>query len=94
MRAALANDLATHAVLLTHGIMTIGRAKSNELVIPIATTSYYHAKIITFNKTAYIQDMGSTNGTYVNGKRRFCHILHEGDCVQIGEYRFTIAGFA
>ena len=93
MRAAVARDLTTHDVLLSHGVMTIGRAKGNEMVIPINTTSYYHAKIITFNKIAYIQDLGSTNGTYVNGKRTFCHILHEGDRVQIGEYRFTVAGF-
>jgi len=93
MRAAVARDLSTHDVLLSHGITTIGRARSNKIVIPIATTSYYHAKIVTFNKTAYIQDLGSTNGTYVNGKRTFCHILHESDCIQLGEYRFTIAGF-
>jgi pSer/pThr/pTyr-binding forkhead associated (FHA) protein len=73
--------------------MTIGRADANDIVIDSPAISNSHAKIITFNKAAYIQDLGSTNGTCVNGIKNQHQRLREGDQVKIGDYIFTIAGF-
>ncbi len=80
-------------VILAQGSTTIGRAKDNTMVLPFKTISSYHAKIMTFGDSAYIQDLGSTNGVFVNGKPKQFQVLHHGDSVNIGEYQFMIAGF-
>ncbi len=50
---------------------TIGRAPDNDIVIPknITSVSGRHCEIVVQNGTAYLRDMGSTNGTFVNGRR-------------------------
>lgn len=83
----------SQGILLSQGIITIGRANNNDMVIDNIMISSHHAKIITFNKAAYIQDLGSTNGTYINGVKYQYQRLRPGDHVQIGEISFTIAGF-
>ncbi len=93
MNAVNYQESGSHGIYIAQGTTTIGRGKSNTLVIPEKVISLFHAKIIAFNQTAYIQDLDSTNGTYVNGKRVHQHILRAGDFVIIGTYRFTIAGF-
>jgi len=92
MSAAFAIGLNEHEVILSHGIMSIGRGKTNDMIVALPTTSSSHAKIVTFNQSAYIQDQGSKNGTYVNGSKIQCQRLHIGDHVTIGEYTFIIAG--
>lgn len=71
-------------VYLARGVTSIGRASDNDIVLPIKGVSAYHAKIVTFTKIAYIQDLCSTNGTYVNGKLTHYHVLQPGDYVSIG----------
>ena len=80
-------------VILAQGSTTIGRAKSNDMVLPSRMVSLYHAKIMTFGNSAYIQDLDSTNGIFVNGKPKQYQVLHKGDSVHIGNYHFIIAGF-
>jgi pSer/pThr/pTyr-binding forkhead associated (FHA) protein len=80
-------------VILAQGSTTIGRAKNNSMVIPFKTISLYHAKIMTFGNSAYIQDLDSTNGVFVNGMPKQFQVLHHGDSVNIGEYKFIVAGF-
>ncbi len=93
MNAVNQQESSVHGLIIASGTTTIGRGKKNKLVIPEETVSLVHAKIVAFNKTAYIQDLGSTNGTIVNGKKVHQHILHKGDTIAIGTYAFTIAGF-
>lgn len=92
MSAAFAIGLSEHEIILSHGILSIGRSKANEMVVSLPTTSSSHAKIVTFNQSAYIQDQESKNGTFVNGKKIQCQRLHTGDHVTVGEYTFIIAG--
>jgi pSer/pThr/pTyr-binding forkhead associated (FHA) protein len=80
-------------IILAQGSTTIGRAKNNSMVLPLKTISSYHAKIMTFGDSAYIQDLDSTNGVFVNGKPKQYQVLHHGDCIDIGEYKFVVAGF-
>lgn len=51
--------------------LTIGRASDNSVVIPRESTSVsgHHCEIVLRSGAAYLQDVGSTNGTYVNGRR-------------------------
>ncbi len=80
-------------IILAQGSTTIGRAKNNSMVLPFKTISLYHAKIMTFGNSAYIQDLDSTNGVFVNEKPKQYQVLHQGDCIYIGEYKFIVAGF-
>lgn len=79
-------------VILTRGVTTIGSAQGNDMVLDFSTICPHHAKIITFDKTIYIQDLSSTHGTHVNGRAVHFHLLHVGDTVGIGNYHFVIGG--
>jgi len=80
-------------IILAQGSTTIGRAEGNNMVLSFKTVSSYHAKIMTFGDSAYIQDLGSTNGIIVNGRPMHSQVLHIGDSVNIGGYKFIVAGF-
>jgi ABC transport system ATP-binding/permease protein len=51
------------------GEINIGREQSNHIVIPLSTVSRFHAKIIPHNGSFAIVDLGSSNGTYLQGSR-------------------------
>lgn len=69
---------------------TIGRRPTNDIVIDNLAVSGEHAAIHLHEKTAEIEDLHSTNGTYVNGERVTRQALHHGDLLSIGkcEVRF------
>lgn len=79
-------------VKLLTGAMSIGRASDNDLHIVDATVSSYHARIFTYLEASYIEDLGSTNGTYLNGKRIQKHTLHAGDVIKLGKHELEISG--
>ena len=70
---------------------TMGRADGSDIPIDDAFASSVHARIFPRGQFMYIEDMGSTNGTYLNGRRlRAAERLKVGDTVRIGEteYRY------
>lgn len=64
--------------------MTIGRAANNDIVIPEQTVSSRHATITIENGSFFLNDLGSTNGTFVNGTRIDKKLLKAGDIVKMG----------
>lgn len=79
------------AFIITGETSTIGREPINDITLNDAEVSRRHARI-TFRDGAYqIEDLGSTNGTFVNGLRIFAATsLKSGDIVDFGEtQRFT-----
>lgn len=74
---------------LTSGV--IGRAPGSFLPLNHPTVSYQHAVLANEAGRVTIRDLGSTNGTYVNGQRikKIPVPLHDSDSIQIGTFRLT-----
>ncbi len=64
--------------------IVIGRGSDLDMVLVEDMVSRRHAKISTFNGEVVIEDMGSTNGSFVNGERIRRSVLKEGDRILIG----------
>jgi len=80
------NDVPKKTINLKDGAITIGRSDDNDIQIKDSTVSSHHAKIVTYYEASYIEDLGSTNGTFVKGKRIQKHILNPGDVVSLGTH--------
>lgn len=65
----------------------IGRKPSNEIQIENLAVSGEHACIVTILNDSFLEDMGSTNGTLVNGNSIKKHILQNNDVIEIGKYK-------
>lgn len=63
---------------------TIGRASYNHVVIDVRRVSRIHAVLTRYGPFVSIRDLGSTNGTYVNGSRVTNQVLVSGDTIEIG----------
>ena len=66
--------------------ITIGRKPENEIPIDNLAVSGKHALIISILDDSFLEDLGSTNGTYVNGKLVKKHALKNGDVIAIGKH--------
>ncbi len=70
------------------GVVTLGRAPDNQLVINDSKASSHHAEIRFVGQDYAITDLGSTNGTFVNDQRLDRNVprsLHTGDNIRIGD---------
>lgn len=67
--------------------LTIGRGAECDIALSDAAASKQHAAIVTVGLDHVLQDLGSRNGTAVNGKRIETHVLQNEDLVEIGESR-------
>jgi len=67
--------------------LTIGRRPHNDLPIDNLAVSGEHALIVTILNDSFLEDLGSTNGTLVNGVPIKKHILQHNDVVEIGKYK-------
>jgi hypothetical protein len=65
----------------------IGRKAHNDIQIDKLAVSGEHAAIITILNDSFIEDLGSTNGTYINGKMVKRQKLVDGETVAIGNFR-------
>jgi len=77
-------------VNLHAGAISIGRAEDNDLHIKDKTVSAHHARIFTYLNASYIEDLGSKNGTFLNGKRIQKHTVHAGDVIKVGRLELKI----
>lgn len=66
--------------------LMIGRLSDNDIVIENEAVSGKHAKIISKDDEYYIDDLNSTNGTFVNKKKITSHMLKDEDIITIGKH--------
>lgn len=67
--------------------VTIGRKSDNDIPVDNLAVSGKHAVIITILNDSFMEDLGSTNGTLVNGASVKRHFLQDGDVIEIGKHR-------
>ena len=73
-------------VPLTKERMTVGRHKHNDIVLNHAAVSGEHAIITTILDDSFLEDLQSTNGTFVNGHRIGKHFLQNKDVIKMAKY--------
>ena len=66
--------------------ITVGRKSINDIAIENLAISGQHAKVVTILQDSFLEDLNSTNGTYVNGKLVQKHALQHGDVIKIGKH--------
>lgn len=66
---------------------TIGRKPHNDIQIDNLAISGEHAVIVSILNDSFLEDLNSTNGTYVNGQSVKKHFLQNGDTIELGKYR-------
>jgi pSer/pThr/pTyr-binding forkhead associated (FHA) protein len=66
--------------------MTIGRRADNDLCLPYPAVSGEHAVILTILDDSFLEDLGSTNGTLVNGAAVAKHFLRDRDEIDVGRH--------
>ena len=67
--------------------VTIGRKPTNDVQIENLAVSGEHARVVTILNDSFLEDLGSTNGTLVNGAPVKKHILQGNDLIEIGKYK-------
>lgn len=68
-------------------IITIGRRTDNDLCLDNLAISGYHSQISTVLDDCFLEDLESTNGTFVNSEIVKKHALKDGDIIDIGNHR-------
>jgi pSer/pThr/pTyr-binding forkhead associated (FHA) protein len=83
---------AGRIVALPSHMVTIGRAPDNDVVVGDPATSGRHGRLEVRSGFFWISDLGSTNGTLVNGEPVIEKQLSDGDLIAIGQntIRFTL----
>jgi pSer/pThr/pTyr-binding forkhead associated (FHA) protein len=88
--AAFRNGMERHSFSLVREATLIGRAWECHLRIPTSQVSRKHCRFIMEGQNLKVQDLGSTNGTFRNGRRVQEAALAPGDRVQVGPVTFIV----
>lgn len=76
---------------LGEGATRVGRDPSDGIFLDDVTVSRHHAEFVVADGRLVVRDLGSTNGTYVNGARREETEVDAGDEVLIGRFHLVVA---
>ena len=88
------DGLVLKEIPLTKERTTIGRKPHNDIQIDNLAVSGEHALIVTILNDSFLEDLGSTNGTVVNGNPIKKHFLQNNDVVELGKYKLKFIGDA
>ena len=81
------DDVVIKEVQFTKDRTTLGRRPYNDVVIDNLAVSGEHAVILMSGSEVTLEDLGSTNGSYVNGRAIKKQVLKNGDAIEIGKYK-------
>src|SRR5438034_388029 len=88
------DGLVLKEIPLTKERTTIGRKPHNDIQIDNLAVSGEHAVIVTILNDSFLEDLGSTNGTVVNGNPVKKHFLQNNDVIELGKYKLKFIGEA
>src|SRR5687767_7341561 len=88
------DGLVLKEIPLTKERTTIGRKPHNDIQIDNLAVSGEHAVIVTILNDSFLEDLGSTNGTVVNGSPIKKHFLQNNDVIELGKYKLKFIGEA
>ena len=75
---------------VARNLTTIGRREDCDLRIPVGDVSRKHCRLVLSADNIRVQDLGSSNGTYVNGSKVQDAFLNPGDTVSVGPVNFVV----
>ncbi|WP_374675316.1 FHA domain-containing protein [Ideonella sp.] len=81
------DNVVIKEVPITKDRTTLGRRPYNDIVIDNLAVSGEHAVMLAVGNDVFIEDLNSTNGTYINGKAVKKQLMQHNDTVEIGKYR-------
>lgn len=82
-------DGTTLDIPLDHERITIGRRADNDVCLPNLAVSGEHAAVVTILDDSFLEDLGSTNGTLVNGNAIVKHFLRDRDEIEVGQHKLV-----
>lgn len=86
-RLSMLVGLPPDATYALAGTSRVGRSDRSEIVLSDPSVSRAHAIVEVSGDEAVVRDLGSTNGTFVNGRRVTTQALHDGDELRFGNTR-------
>jgi len=89
-RLLLATSGGTHVIPLESTQITIGRGLNNDVILEDTRVSRHHAQLRYRARRFWVADLGSTNGTYVNGEQVEEARLNDGDKVMLGQLQVKV----
>ncbi|HBM74755.1 MAG TPA: hypothetical protein DD429_04280 [Clostridiaceae bacterium] len=93
VKVDVASSIAIGAVYPLRPVTTIGRLPDNNIVLDSEYVSGKHARIYLKNNSYVLKDLGSTNGTFLNGARiNKPIVIRNGDNINIGGILFKVIG--
>jgi len=81
----------TAEIPLKSNTNSIGRGAENDIDVESTSASRMHARIVVAPAFVTIEDLGSSNGTFVNGERVQSQVLADGDAIRIGTFEMRFA---
>lgn len=81
------DNLVLKEIPLNKERTSIGRKAQNDIQIDNLAISGEHAVIVTILNDSFLEDLNSTNGTFVNGQQVKKHFLQNNDVIELGKYR-------
>src|SRR2546425_3522434 len=82
-------DGTTLDIPLARERVTIGRRADNDVCLPNLAVSGEHAAVVTILAVSFLEDLGSTNGTLVNGSAIAKHFLRDRDEIDVGRHKLV-----
>jgi pSer/pThr/pTyr-binding forkhead associated (FHA) protein len=78
------------ALLRVGSLIIIGRSSGSDIILPDPAISRSHAKVELRADGVWVEDLGSGNGTYLDGQRVTSHLWRPGQTLRLGEVQFQL----